>query len=39
MGSSAVCCCSASEQHVDIQKLYLAELDVFKLSTVPVEHI
>ena len=38
MGTNS-CCCSASEHFVDEQQLYLAELDVLKLSTIPIEHI
>ena len=33
------CCCSSTEAEVDEHKLYLAELEVFKLTTLPVEHI
>ena len=33
------CCCSASQLQVDEHMLALAELDVLKLTTIPVEHI
>ena len=33
------CCCSASQLEVDENMLALAELDVLKLTTIPVEHI
>ena len=33
------CCCSASQQQVDENMLALAELDVLKLTTIPLEHI
>ena len=35
----ANCCCSTTQKDVDERKLALAELDVLKLTTIPVEHI